>query len=370
MAETNSSVPRFFVCPYCGGVHKDQLPGICNYCHGPLDPDSREQTKADLGPWFVRDTNRPFAPGMRYETLLRRIKQQRLCATDVVRGPTTSQFWTVARKVPGVSHHFGVCHACQAAVSPEDDACSSCHANFCVTLDRDRLGLNSSESLPPAFVDAPVEEQTVPEHFQIQDRAEIHASQPAESEPPSRMSNNLRRELLAARRRQNTLQWLLGTLILGVVALIVLQEIQSKPEAETSPRVPVQKKDQALDAPDGPTVLPPADLAPPIVLLPSPSQSDFPTASQDQVAENAGMSFEQALEIYQRAVDANRSPIARQGELGALEVELLSLDSTVRSDDQKDWKTLMQLVRQAIKDLQAELRLQPEAAKASFPRNR
>ena len=53
MAETNSSVPRFFVCPYCGGVHKDQLPGICNYCHGPLDPDSREQTKADL------DLNRP-----------------------------------------------------------------------------------------------------------------------------------------------------------------------------------------------------------------------------------------------------------------------------------------------------------------------
>ena len=85
MAETNSSVPRFFVCPYCGGVHKDQLPGICNYCHGPLDPDSREQTKADLGPWFVRDTNRSFAPGMRYETLLRRIKQKRLCATDVVR---------------------------------------------------------------------------------------------------------------------------------------------------------------------------------------------------------------------------------------------------------------------------------------------
>ena len=63
-------------------MHKDHLPEICEYCHGRLDPESREQTRADLGPWFVRSVERPFSPGMRYETLVRQLGLGRIRSTD------------------------------------------------------------------------------------------------------------------------------------------------------------------------------------------------------------------------------------------------------------------------------------------------
>ena len=237
MTEDASSIPRFMVCPYCGSMHKDHLPEICEHCHGRLDPESREHTRADLGPWFVRSVDRPFSPGMRFETLVRQMGLGRIRSTDVVRGPTTSQFWTVARKVPGLSHHFGLCHACQAPASAEDEGCRACGVSFRVSLDRDRMGLGGDGAQTSAFGDTANVRSMPQQSVSPSEDAAAESSVPTE-ELNSRTSTQLRRELLAARRRQNALHWLVGALVLGVLGLLVLQELKSPLAPQLEPPAP------------------------------------------------------------------------------------------------------------------------------------
>lgn len=340
-------------------MHKDHLPEICEHCHGRLDPESREQTRADLGPWFVRSVERPFSPGMRYETLVRQLGLGRIRSTDVIRGPTTSQFWTVARKVPGLSHHFGLCHACQASATSQDESCSACGVSFRVTLDRDRMGLGGDHAQASAFVE-PSDLRSIPKHpASPPEVADLDFSKTAEESSP-RTSSQLRRELVAARRRQNVLHWLVGAMVLGVLALMVLQELKS------------------------PVAVSPASLAPPSATNSPTLTPATPTASTSKSAEAATdapvgvvqqippvpdepLSLDAALRLYQRAIDTSRSPQTRQAELGGLEVELASLVASAPSERRAQWQTLENLVRQAITDLQAELRLAPEASRATFP---
>jgi hypothetical protein len=68
--------------------------------------------------------------------------------TTVVRGPTTRQFWTVARRVPGLAHRLGYCHACDARVDAGDEGCHACGAAFSVYFDRNDLGLPDIRPLP------------------------------------------------------------------------------------------------------------------------------------------------------------------------------------------------------------------------------
>ena len=362
MTENSSSIPRFMVCPYCGSMHKDHLPEVCEHCHGRLDPESREQTRADLGPWFVRSVDRPFSPGMRYETLVRQVGLGRIQSTHVVRGPTTSQFWTVARKVPGLSHHFGLCHACQAPASPEDEVCQACNASFRVTLDRDRMGLGSDDVQASAFM-----ESSSPEAGSDQPHVAPPASPSLGEASGPGTSNQLRRELLAARRRQNALHWLVGALVLGVLALLVLQELKSP--------VPVASASSSpLPEPAPSSVIPatPVDAVPKIkpepIAPPASTGTEDPSPIGDAVLPEEGkMSLEEALLLYQRAVDTSRSPLTRQAELGGLEVELVSLVDAASPERSAQWQTLSSLVRQAIMDLQAELRLAPEASRATSP---
>ena len=346
-------------------MHKDFLPEICEHCHGRLDPKSREHTRADLGPWFVRSVDRPFSPGMRYETLVRQMGLGRIRSTDVVRGPTTSQFWTVARKVPGLSHHFGLCHACQAPASAQDEACAACGSSFQVTLDRDRMGLRLDHPQTSASGDG---SQSGVTSGPPADQVEVVLSDflPTE-DPKSRTSSQLRRELLAARRRQNALNWLVGVLVLGVMALIVLQEIKSPGPAPSVPPptppapAPQQSEPKSTTTSEAKSSSSPKADFPsnPRAILPSPTDTDSPPEPQ--------ISLEDAVRLYQRAVDTNRSPQTRQAELGALEVELVSLVASASPERKAQLQTLENLVRQAITDLQAELRLAPEASRATFP---
>ena len=331
-------------------MHKDHLPEICEYCHGRLDPESREQTRADLGPWFVRSVERPFSPGMRYETLVRQLGLGRIRSTDVIRGPTTSQFWTVARKVPGLSHHFGLCHACQAPATSQDESCSACGVSFRVTLDRDRMGLGGDDAQASAFAEAS-DLRSIPKHAASPPEvADLDFPKTAEEESSPRTSSQLRRELVAARRRQNVLHWLVGAMVLGVLALLVLQELKSPVAVSpVTPAPPSATKlaESAIDAQVGVV-----QQIPPVPTSPVPDEP---------------LSLDDALRLYQRAIDTSRSAQIRQAELGGLEVELASLVASAPSERRAQWQTLENLVRQAITDLQAELRLAPEASRATCP---
>jgi len=132
--------PQLILCPYCG--HTQAQPrDRCRACGGFFDPLSLKATRRHMGPWFIRDRGQPFRPGCSYEVLLRQIRKGRIKPTTIIRGPTTGQFWSVARHVPGVAHLLGYCHACGAHVERETDACGECGEVFFTPRFGDQLGL-------------------------------------------------------------------------------------------------------------------------------------------------------------------------------------------------------------------------------------
>ncbi|MEX0876438.1 MAG: hypothetical protein WD114_03170, partial [Phycisphaerales bacterium] len=103
---------RSLVCPYCGTVTPDS--GRCGHCGGRFDPLSRQATQNQMGPWEIRDERVPFRPGCVYDTLLRLVDLGKISTETVLRGPSTRQFWMLARHTPGVALRLGLCHNCQA----------------------------------------------------------------------------------------------------------------------------------------------------------------------------------------------------------------------------------------------------------------
>ncbi len=137
---------RVVICPYCGETQAaDER---CRVCGGFFEPLSRQATHNEMGPWFIRDAGQPFRPGCAYETLVRLIERGIVTKYSVIRGPTTKQFWTVARRVPGVAHLLGFCHSCDADVVADDDGCPACGVPFGAYLERNFLGLPEVAPLP------------------------------------------------------------------------------------------------------------------------------------------------------------------------------------------------------------------------------
>lgn len=145
---------RAMICPYCG----DEQPrgAACGSCRGRVDAASRQATHAQMGPWFVRDAARPFAPGCSLETLARLVERGVVTRSTVVRGPGSQQFWMRAERVAGISHWFGVCHACAGAVAPGSAACPACGAGQLASVDRQWLGLHAGAGTAGAAGAAPV----------------------------------------------------------------------------------------------------------------------------------------------------------------------------------------------------------------------
>jgi hypothetical protein len=137
---------KVIICPYCGASQPAE--DFCRSCGGLYDDLSRQATHNDMGPWFIRSVKRPHQPGCSYETLVRLLERGQIDRYTIIRGPTTKQFWTVARRVPGVSHLLGYCHNCDAKVSADDHGCPSCGVPFGAYLDRNHLGLPEVNPLP------------------------------------------------------------------------------------------------------------------------------------------------------------------------------------------------------------------------------
>ncbi len=140
------SKTKVLICPYCGETQTSAE--RCRGCGGLFEPLSRQATHNAMGPWFVRDPGKPFHPGCNYETLVRMIDRGQVSKYSIVRGPTTKQFWTVAKHVPGVSHLLGYCHSCDASVDADDHGCHVCGVPFGAYLDHNHLGLPAPHPLP------------------------------------------------------------------------------------------------------------------------------------------------------------------------------------------------------------------------------
>lgn len=137
---------KLLICPYCGETQPERE--SCRACGGLFEPLSRRATHNAMGPWFIRDPDRPFQPGCSYDTLMQLIQRGKVGKLTLVRGPTTRQFWTIAKRVPGIAHLFGYCHECNASVDAVDHACHACGVAFGAYLDRNFLGLPEVRPMP------------------------------------------------------------------------------------------------------------------------------------------------------------------------------------------------------------------------------
>lgn len=137
---------KVLICPYCG---ETQPAGdVCRACGGLFEPMSRQATHNAMGPWFIRDPEKPFQPGCSYDTLTKLVQRGVVTKLTIVRGPTTKQYWTVAKRVAGISHLLGYCHQCDSDVKPSDHGCPECGAVFGAYLDRNYLGLPELRAMP------------------------------------------------------------------------------------------------------------------------------------------------------------------------------------------------------------------------------
>ncbi len=139
MSQTSEQTEQLILCPYCG--HAQFGGERCQACSGLFEPLSRRATQLAMGPWQIRDKHNPFKPGCCYDIIKRMAAAGKIKSTTVLRGPTTRQFWSIARNVPGVAHLIGYCHGCVAHVSPSDAKCGKCSAVFAEPRERNALGL-------------------------------------------------------------------------------------------------------------------------------------------------------------------------------------------------------------------------------------
>jgi predicted amidophosphoribosyltransferase len=109
------------LCPYCGSRQKVSL--ACESCGGRFDVASLQATQNDMGSWFVRDSRRPHFVGYSYHAIVAAIRSGEIGRDHIVRGPSTRQLWTVARRAAGIAHLFGRCYGCQGPVTSEDGSC-------------------------------------------------------------------------------------------------------------------------------------------------------------------------------------------------------------------------------------------------------
>lgn len=146
------SDPHALVCPYCGVLQPPT--DACVGCGTALDAETRRETAARMGPWFIRSEAHPYMPGCSWQQMALFVSGGVVTGDTIIRGPTSRQLWTLARRVPGIAHLLGFCHACRASVDPALEACPACRASFGAPLDRNSLGLPHAEEAMRAHMAA------------------------------------------------------------------------------------------------------------------------------------------------------------------------------------------------------------------------
>lgn len=238
--------PRAVICPYCGS--QTALTGRCTACGGRFDPLSRQATQNHMGPWSVRDDRNPHRPGCTFDTLCRLVDTGAVTPDTVVRGPSTRQFWTLARHTPGIAHRLGFCHNCRQPVAKDAFQCPACHAPFTVDRDRQHLGVGPFRPLPgqatPEFLARHAGPNPTPP-TPNQDPARPAAAEP----PPARELLDMAKRAQSAAadwRRASQLERKRGWIALILAGLVVLTSLlysgvvasKHAPQAQHSPSAP------------------------------------------------------------------------------------------------------------------------------------
>ena len=154
------------ICPYCGA---SQVRGSsCPDCGGLQDEESRQATAAELGPWFKRDTERPFFLGCSMARMAWMIRTGHVTRRSIIRGPTTEGFWKQADRVPGIAHLFGVCHSCGERVHPKQKVCAVCQSSLFIQPPV----LNESPIIPSADQPVSSEEDSISASISLVSRAQ------------------------------------------------------------------------------------------------------------------------------------------------------------------------------------------------------
>ncbi len=130
---------KVVLCPYCGTAQRKG--DRCHSCGGLFEQLSQKATQLAMGPWYIRDKANPFRPGCSYDVIMKMVQSGRIKPTTVIRGPSTRQFWSIARNVEGVAHLLGYCHHCAARIEPTDASCEICGTVFKPVEARNELGL-------------------------------------------------------------------------------------------------------------------------------------------------------------------------------------------------------------------------------------
>ncbi len=162
-----------YVCPFCGlegegSEHDELMP--CVRCGIMDSAATRKATKQRIGPWHVRQSKNPWAPGMRWETLISLVRRGQVTATTIVRGPTTHQLWKRATRVKGLSREFGLCYSCGESIEKDANLCSHCNrlqeppANPDVLLESRETGSSASSSSPAPAAPIRRERESKPTH--------------------------------------------------------------------------------------------------------------------------------------------------------------------------------------------------------------
>ena len=202
---------KIVICPFCGAAQT--MGSRCGACGVAFDPETRLDLQFRMGPWFLRDPQQPFRAGWSYEEMVEQVEEGEITRYSIVRGPTTGQLWTVARKTPGIAHLLGDCCACNAKIPPGSTRCPECDVSFIVWDDRNSLGLPEPGHHGEVMTIQEISEGVPTDGKPLSTflREEVGPAQatnpssgaaaPAEPELDDILDNAMRQELLAARKR-------------------------------------------------------------------------------------------------------------------------------------------------------------------------
>jgi len=293
------------------------------------------------------------------------IKSGSVGPESVVRGPTTRQFWTLAKHTPGVANRLGLCHNCGKEAGADDFSCGGCGAVFTIEPDRQFLGLGPVRDLSSTPMSEPVGAPPRPEPS----RRPIEGSRPtgsttAGSARPPHVVPRPRR----ISQRRLAVNLMVGCALFVLVVGLVLTTLNIMPSDLFKDRGPdTADASAALPAgtPGGPGSDPVAGSGAPSAvvgaevtgerqLLTFGSESDGFTSddlgpkTEIQSAESAAddneprpvISNEQR--VYERAIE-----VLRLGDPAAIRQSILALDALLASPRVPDWAPPMRQRLQA-----------------------